>query len=609
MVSGLNTNDAPSIGDPGEIKAYADQMTGLVGQYILQMGQIAGNLGPLTIVPVFPPLPNAPPIGALPDPPTIDPITWTMPPVPNTTWGTLNIDAYLPAPFDGVAPTLNFGPMPAAFTDVAPTSPSINVDFAYPADLAITLPAPPSLLSISVSPFSGITMPTAPDSNIPTLNIVEPSVIHYIPGAQYTSGLLSQLQTSLLARIQGGSGLAPEVEQAIWDRGREREYRQLAADLAELERMEALGYAFPPGLYLNARIKVQTEFDERVVGHSREVMIKAAELEQENVKHALTNAIQLESQLISYANQIEQRTFEAAKYETQAAIEVYNAKVRAYTAYLDAYKTKVQIYTAQVDAEKAKVEAYKAQIEAEQAKAQVNTALVQQYKVQADVALSAITIYEAQIKAIQTKAEVEKLKVEVYGEQIKAYASKINAYTAQIEAYKASVGAEATKQEAFKAQVQAYAARVDAQAKVIDAKVAEYKGQIDALTAQWDGYKSAASAESSRVQALASYNNAVADLYKARVTGLATYNEVLTKQWQVAIDQAQRTTEIAVTTAKANAELAVTARNIAMDANKTAAQVCAQLGAAALNAINWSTSWGYQESVSQNSSVTTSIQG
>lgn len=600
----MTSPSSPMIGDPGGVENYADQMTGLIGQYILQMGQIAGSLGPLTITPVFPPLPSAPAIGALPDAPTIDPITWTVPAQPTGTWGSLNIDAYLPAPFDGVAPSLNFGTAPAGFTDVAPTSPAVTTDFAYPADLVVSLPAPPSLLSISVTPFGGINMPTAPDSNIPTLDIVEPSVIPYIPGANYTSTLLTGLQSFLIARIQGGSGLAPEVEQAIWDRGREREYRQLAADLADLERMEALGYAFPPGVYLNARQKVQTEFDERVVGHSREVMIKAAELEQDNVKHALTTATQLESKLIDYANQIEQRTFESAKYQTQASVEVYNAKVRAYSAYLDAYKTKVQIYTAQVDAEKAKVEAYKAQIDAEKAKADVNNALVQQYKVQADVALSAIAIYEAQIKAIQTKAEVEKLKVEIFGEQIKAYGAKINAFTASVEAYKAGIQAEATKQEAFKAQVDAYSARVGAQAKVIDAKIAEFKGQIDALTAQWEGYKAAAAAESSRVQALASYNNAIADLYKARVTGLATYNEVLTKQWQVAIDQAQRTTEIAVTTAKANAELAVTARNIAIEANKTAAQVCAQLGAAALNAIHWSTSFGYSESNSTSVSIT-----
>jgi len=573
-------------GSPSLWRAIATSQVDKANSYILALQSATANVTPPTINVTFPTTPTAPPL-TFTQPPVMDQVIWELPGIPAPFTGSLNIDAYLPEAFDAEPPLLNFGAPPTPFNGIMPDAPGVNLVFENP-ELTVDLPAPPSLMSISTRPFDGLNFPTI-DYNIPELTVVAPSVREYVPGSMYTSALLTTAQSTLQRFIvDGGTALPPAIEQAIWDRAREREYRAAADAIDDLERMETLGYAFPPGVYVNARVKISTELGYTVSMLSRDVAIKQAELEQDNVKFALQNAIQLEGQLIQYTNQIEQRAFDSVRYATEAGVSIYNARVQAYSAYLDAYKTKIAIYEAQIRAEMARVEAYKVEIDAERAKADINSALVQQYKTEADVALANIEIYKAEIAGIQTKAQIEQLKVQIFGEQVRAYGAQVNAYTAGVEGFRATIQAEGSKQEAYKSQVQAYATEVDAGSKFVGAKIEEFKARISAKEVEWEGYKSAVQAASARAQAIAQINSAKADAYRAESGAIGTYNEVLTKQWQVSIDQAQRVTEIGISAAKANAELYISSRGLILESAKVGAQVSAQIGAAALNSSNWS---------------------
>lgn len=617
IANGLGFTDPNFLGSPDDIVATAYQQIEATNGYILQLGTLSSSLGAPVISPVFPDGPSAPAIVSA-TPPTMDAVVWTAPGMPSYFSGSLDISSYTVAPFDEDPPELLFGTAPAPFSDLVPDAPAVDLSFDMP-ELVVELPAPPSLLSLSVSNFAGMTMPTL-DATIPELTVVAPSIREYTPGSQYTSALLMELQASLLDRIaNGGTGLDPDVENAIWDRGREREYRAADDAIRSLDQMESLGFSMPSGVYADARVKIITETDYALRGHSREVMIKQAELEQENVKHALTTATSLEQSLMTYSNQVEQRIFDSCKYATEAGVAIYNAQVQAYGALVDAYRSKVQVYTALIQGEIAKVEAYKAQISAEQAKAQINVALVEQYKVQADVALSNVEIFKARIGAIQARADIEKTKVEIFGEQVRAYGAKVSAYSAGIEGYRAQIQGETAKQDAFRSKVEAFSATVEATTKQIDARISEFKARVDAKTAEWAAYTSAVQGEASKAQAIAAVNSSRAETYRAEVQGITSYNETLTKQWQASIDQAQRVTEIGINAAKANAELYITTRSIATDAAKVGAQVSAQLGASALGAMNWSnsisksssgtSSWGYSYSGSDSESTNYNYSG
>lgn len=571
------------------------------GNFASTLQYLAGSLTPPVITPSFPSGPSAPPI-SVPTPPSLITFTWNVPNVPSAFSKTLNIDPYLPAPFDDKPPILKFGDAPTPFSKPTPDAPVVNTDFPFPADPTIKFPDAPKLLTIQSYTFDGVTIPEF-SGDISELQIADPTIYKYTPGTGFTSSLLTRTLAVLEERLNGGTGLPPAVEQAIWDRGREREAKQFADSQADLERMESLGYAFPPGVWLDAREKLINEYAAQSYGFSREVMIKQAELEQTNIRDALAQSTAIEGKLIDQYNMIEQRVLDGAKYMTQAGVEVYNAKVKAYTAYVEAYRTKAAIYEAQIRGILAKVEAYKAEIQAEEIKAQTNTAIVQQYKTQIDAQMALVEVFKAELSAIQTKASIEKLKIDIYGEQIKAFVGTINAYTAQVEGYKAGIEAETAKMGAFKAEVDAYSAQVGAQVKVIEAKIDEYKGWIAAKESEYEGYKAAVSGEGARVGAISSFNTSQADLYKGIVSGTSAYNETLTKQWQVAYDQAQRVSEIANNVAKMNADLYMQARGIAADAAKVGAQVYAQLAAACLNAINWSTSYNVSANGSESNST------
>lgn len=601
-VTGRLTNSL--LGTANGLIVYARQRMSAVDQFVSELSTSVLNLQAPSITPVFTPGASAPAI-SIPDAPAFSTPVWYAPGFPIAFTDVISTGDLEVEPFDIDPPVINYGTAPALFEGVVPDAPGVNLEFADPT-LTVNLPAPPSLLSLSVEKFSGLNLPTF-DAADPVLTAVEPSIREYVPGAQYTSALLSGLQATLLDRITtGGTGLSQEVENAIWDRGREREARSQDDAVRALEQMESLGYALPPGMYLEARVRILTESDYANRGLSREVMIKSAELQLDNVKHALTTATQLEGTLIDYTNKVEQRVFDATRYATEAGISIYNAKVQAYQAMVETYRAKVQAYQALVQAEVSRVEAYRAQIAAEQIKAQINSTLVEQYKVQADIALSNIEIYKAEIAGIQAKAQIEQTKVAVYGEQVRGFTARVNAYTAGVEAYRATIQGEAIKQEAYKTQVEGFSARVNASVAQINARIETYKARITAKEAEYEGYKAAVAGESARVDGIVRTNTALADSYRARVTGLAAFNDTLTKQWQVSLDQAQRVTEIGVSAAKANAELYISSRGLAIEAAKTSATVSAQLGAAAINAVNFSGSVSSSEGFSISNSASNS---
>ena len=592
------------LGDPTATQDTALNMVAAVDRYLSAMAAHAAASVPATITPEF--VSTAPP--SMQDYGDLDiDLTGLEIELPSTpVAGTLTVPDALDMPvFTGVPPTFTPGTKPVPNLGAIPDAPGITVasDIAEP---TINLPAPPNLLSLTIATFDGVTLPTFSET-LPVATLVEPTVIAYTPGALYTSALLTALKTTLENRITtGGTGLAADVEEAIWNRAREREQRTLADALLDLERMETLGYAFPPGVYLDARLKLTNEFGKTYAGLSRDIAIKQAELELSNVQEALKEAVRLEGQLLDYTSRMEQRIFEATKYATDAGIAIYNAKVDAYKALLDAFKTKVAIYEAQIRGELAKVEVYKAQVDAERAKAEVNNALVNQYKVQVEAALANVEVYKVRVEAAQVKAQIEKLKIEMFAEHVRAYVAKSNAYAAEMEGYKAEIQAEVAKQEGYRTQVQAYAAQVDAQAKIAGVQIEILKSEIAREQLQWDAYKSQTDALVAAANVAAQSISAQVEIYKTDTGVITSYNDTLMKQYQIVSDLNQRVSELRVATGKANGDLWISVRQLLIEAAKTAATTTSQIGAAALNATNWSSSIALGESFSQSNAFSVS---
>jgi hypothetical protein len=597
-------------GDPNKMFDLSQSLIAQTETYVTALEAAAGQLVAPVINPNFPTVATAPTPAVVQAPNLID-VTWTVPDEPGPFTGVLEIGNLLPGPFAGTPHTLVFPTAPTAFSGSSPDTPTVDLSFTYP-DVEVTLPTPPSLLTLDTVNFPDLDIPSF-NATVPQLVAVAPSPFSYSEGQFYTSSLLGALQASLTDALTNGTwtGLPPLAEEGLWNRAREREYRQQADAIAELDRMETMGFAFPPGVYIDARIKIQTETAWTIAGLSRDIMVKQAELILENTVKARENATQIESKLIDYYNQVLERSFNAAKFATESSISIYNSTVEAYKASLDGYRVEALVYETQIKGILAQVDVLKAQIAFEQVKSEINTALVSQYKTEVEAAMAIVDIYKLQVEIIQTRANVEKIKVDIFGAQIQAFVGQINAYTAQVEGYKAGISAQGMLETVYKTQVDAYSAEVNAGVAEVNAIIAAFRGQIEAYTAQLEGYKAAITGMVGQAQAASLYNTAEADVYRSATAAITSYNGTLTAQWQAVMNEQVQIAQIGIAAAKSNGDLYIAERGLSLDASKVGAQVVAQLGAASLGAIHWAnnSSWASSENISiqnsaQNSSST-----
>jgi len=106
---------------------------------------------------------------------------------------------------------------------------------------------------------------------------------------------LSAVENWLIDAItNGGTGISPAVEDQIWQRDRARLIAE--SDRVEQEALAAWsgrGYSIPPGAAVYQTLQVQRDTADRISQASRDVAIKQAEMEVENVRFAIAQAKEL----------------------------------------------------------------------------------------------------------------------------------------------------------------------------------------------------------------------------------------------------------------------------------------------------------------------------
>lgn len=539
----------------------------------------------------------APPLPAMPTAPTMQTITFTAPSAPSELSVSLpNIN--IPQ-FSVADPGINIPAAPSISIGPAPQIPDIA---AVPVPAAPAIPSlpPPSQLALSTVAVPQLDMRESwvqRLSDIPELEMLEPTPYTYARGPKYASELLDNIQQIIHRRLQGGSGLDPAVEQAIWGRARDRETQIALGNEADIARQaEALGYSLPPGVLTAQLTAARQTYYDKLSGLSRDVAIKQAELEQQNLKDAITSGMQLEAQLIDYSYKIEQLAFEDAKTYAENAIQVYNTRLDQFRAVLSGYETYASVYKALIDGEMSKVEVYKAQLEAENTKAVINRTAVEAYKAQVEAGMAQIEIYRAQVGAAQTLVQLEQAKIGAAGEQIRAYVAQVNAETAKMEIYKTQVVAETSKADVFRARTQAFSAQVEAEAERARAHTSHFVALQQAKAGEWDGYRARMAAEGERVKALATQSSAQLDGFRAQSAAVVAQAEIHTKQWEANIKQYEAQQSFALQASSINTSNVIATRSSRLDAAKAGAQVYAQLVASAYGMMNASASIAHSSS-------------
>ncbi len=529
--------------------------------------------------------PNLPPIPDLPDLPEINLQAPTgEPSALDATVGNVQIDD-----FDIVMPELNFPAAPNLTIGQAPVLPQVR-DVAIPDAPTIVLPDAPAFLSLQTHSFGGINLHEDwldKLDDIPTLSILQPAPFAYSPGARYASQLLDNLKAQLNARIQGGTGLSPAVEQAIWGRALDRETAVALAREQEVMRgAEALGFPLPSGVLAGQLQDARREYHDKLSGLSRDIAIKQAELEQANLQQATQLALQLESTLLEDAYKLEVLAIDAAKAAADNAIAAHNAAIEHFKALLAGYQAYASAYETVIRAELNKVEVFKALLSAEQTKADINKSLVERYKAEIDGSMAAVQIYQARIGAAKTLVELEGTRIQAGAEQVKAFVATVNAETAKADLYKAAIGAEATKVEATATLARAYAAKVGGQAEKARVEIAKLQAKVQAKSLEWDGWKARLSAATAEVEAAARKSSIMVDGYRAGVSAAEAQAGAYMRRWEADIKQYEAGTNITFQAAKINNDAVLHTNDARMEAAKVGLTTSSQRLASAWSMVS-----------------------
>jgi hypothetical protein len=436
--------------------------------------------------------------------------------------------------------------------------------------------------------------------------LVVPGVTFSWSESAYSDDLLTKVKSELFTRLDGGTGISPVVEEAIWNRGRDRESKAaLLAERTLLEDRAGQGFSRPTGSMMSALDQVIQDTQGKIIELSREIMIKQAELEQENIKTSIQQTIALEDLLLREKNNISQRQFEAAKYMQDIAVEIFKISVSKYNSEVEAYKAFSAAYTSRVQAELSKIEIFKAQIDAEKLKGDINEQNIKIYVAQLEGVKSNVEVYKALISAVSEKLKAEALKIEVYKSDVEAYATGVKAkaeeysmYSEQIKGELAKVSIYESKVKAFTSRIQAYAAQNEVTIKKADAEVNIQELNVKKYSADIDAFIKQVQADQLIYQSAVDLYKGQAEMYLADVGMTRSSAELALKQSENVITQNKYKADIGIQNAQISLESLKGAYGASLQAKIAAGSIYQGIGTSALNAINVSASLQGQANVS-----------
>lgn len=506
--------------------------------------------------------------------------------------------------FTATVPVLQILDKPTALSATEPGDAPLVTDVVLPDAPVIVFPDDPLMQLISI--------PTAPTLDLPVwsgiapdgTSLVTPTTGFVWSEDYYDSSLLNSVSSRLTTMLAGGTGLPPSIEQAIWDRGRARE--DVIAKKATQEAYEEFasrGFALPSGALAGRVAEVWQKNREAGSTFSRDVAIKQAELEVENLKYSVTTGIQLEGQLMTYSGQYAQRALDAAKTTVQVAIDIFNAQISLYNARLQAYQTEAQVYKELIQAETIRLEQYRLEIDAQKLIGEINMQAIQIYKTRIDALMAAVELYKAELEGVKTVVDVDRVRIEGFRATVDAYKAMVDAKTSEYQAWSESIKGEVAKVSIYEAQARAYGSLVDAYRTGETVKIENMKSKIDAnellvkaFAAEVDYLAEQVKAAVAQVDTSVKIYDGQAKVYASQVGGEEARVRALAEQVRLIIAAGSTDAELKLKAAGINVDQLLRIATVEQESRKASGMIASQLAASAMSSFNLgasvSASWG-----------------
>lgn len=146
------------------------------------------------------------------------------------------------------------------------------------------------------------------------------------------------------ALTTGGTGMSPQVEDQIWQRDRARILKEARrAEDEALRAFAARGFPMPSGLLAGALERIREDTLDKTAQASRDVAIKQAEIEIENVKFAVDKAIDLYTRVVAAAADFVKALVSSANMTTQLIPSITDSQSRLISAASGYYQQRVAV--------------------------------------------------------------------------------------------------------------------------------------------------------------------------------------------------------------------------------------------------------------------------
>ncbi len=627
----LSPHDVPDPGLAGDlVTARFGMSTDLVGQYdsasssalnALSSGDFSVPMENLD----FPFNDLVPPsIGDAPLPDPVDPYESQMQPVvfPDL--------AALRATLELIEVTLEQVTLPVLDAQ----SPAVNIPDApddtlpdVPDDVPIvsdpTLPTSPSLDLPPVPVLEDVAIPAVPtidnltfEGVIPTADLTPPEPMFIYDEATYQSDLADAIKTKLYNDVTlGGSGLDADIEQAIWDRGLSRLNIELDKIHQQvLTNWETWNCEMPDGVLSGALQEIAFEDARTKLDANRDIIIKQADLAQENTHFAITSGMVYEKQIMDFTNQVNHRAFEVARFRVQAVIDIFNIRVNAFNAQMEGYKALAQVFESRIRAELTKVEIYRAQMEGAKLHGDLQVQKVEIYTRRVQALQTLIDLYRAQMEGARLQVDVDKAKIDAFRARLDAVVAQIGGVTAKFDLYQAQIAGETSKVDLYGKQVSAFATHVQASKIEADINLGETqsiiesnKDKISLLNAAIDKYKSDTQYELGKEDAGVKVYTAQVGEYEAEIKRESEYLKAKVDSFRAEVSSVMAGADLLIKEMDANLRAATALKEIHMEALKGAANIQSQKVSSALTGVSASAQVGYNASVANSYSKSASV--
>lgn len=246
---------------------------------------------------------------------------------------------------------------------------------------------------------------------------------------QYQCELLDTLHGKIQGIVSGNdtaTGLPIEIEQALFDRARDRESREILRQKQEvIDTWASRGFEMPSGVINKQLDAIEEQGQLKASEINRDVLVQSAQWRIETLRFAIEKGVVLEELCFNIWNNGVNRLFESVRF--------------AFGAELDKQK-------------------------------------------------AIISMIDMMFKSAQIKADMVKTKIEVIKARFDAYKTEVSAFAELISAQKVKFDAYASKMNAYKTIVSAHAERLKSKADVVgtiaNTKITKYKADIDAYRAE-----------------------------------------------------------------------------------------------------------------------------